>query len=73
MQKQSAKGCPKISRGKTDTITLKVLQQNFLATLMWRRPLNKAILAALTHKGAWGGVRWDKHSRGGLDGQQVEG
>ena len=46
---------------------------NFLTALMWRRPLNRAKLAAPTHKEARRGVRWDGYPSKSLDGQQVEG
>ena len=46
---------------------IKCSAANFLATLMWRRPLNSAALAIPTHREPEGGVRWDKHLSSSLD------
>jgi len=50
------KGGHEISQGKVATIALNALQltfwlhSNFLAALMWRKPLNSAALAAPMHR-----------------------
>ena len=50
---------------------IKCFATNFLAALMWRRPLNNAALATPTHRGPERGCLMDKHSSSGSDDQQV--
>ena len=50
---------------------IKCVAATFLAALMWRGPVNSAVLATTTHRRLKGGVRWDKHSIKGLDDQKM--
>ena len=73
LQKRQMGKSPKNIWGENYNHRINCSAANFLAALMWRKPMNKARLAVPTHKEARGGVRWDKYPSKSLDGQQVEG
>ena len=50
---------------------IKCVAATSLVALIWREPVNSAVLATTTHKKMEGGVQWDKHSSEGPDRQQV--